>query len=259
MAHRFHGYVAVGDSFTEGMDDIQADGRYRGWADLVAQRLASINPDMAYANLAIRGKLFDSVVDDQVPAALRLRPDLVSFVAGGNDVLRPSFQPARIATRMHEAVRVLTASGAHVILITASAVSSRLPATGLLHNRFLALNALIRLVGRRHGSTVVDLWEDPKFLDHRMWSTDRLHMSSLGHQSVAAHVCRSLDIEPDPAWDGELPPAGRDNWLRRRRDDLAWTRQHLAPWVRRRLAGASSGDDIAAKRPTLSPMRLEGS
>ena len=29
-------YVAIGDSFTEGLDDRRPGGGYRGWADLVA-------------------------------------------------------------------------------------------------------------------------------------------------------------------------------------------------------------------------------
>jgi hypothetical protein len=29
-------FVALGDSFTEGLDDVRPDGSYRGWADLGA-------------------------------------------------------------------------------------------------------------------------------------------------------------------------------------------------------------------------------
>src|SRR4051794_18266699 len=78
-------YVALGDSFTEGMDDPYDDSRgYRGWADLVAGRLAVGAPEFRYANLAVRGRLFDRVVSEQVPAALAMKPALVSFAAGGN-------------------------------------------------------------------------------------------------------------------------------------------------------------------------------
>ena len=56
----WHRYVAMGDSFTEGLDDAYPDGSmYRGWADLVATELARRVPDFGYANLAVRGKLFD--------------------------------------------------------------------------------------------------------------------------------------------------------------------------------------------------------
>lgn len=255
MPQRFHSFGALGDSFTEGMNDLGSDGEYRGWADLVAERLAVDNPGMAYANLAVRGRLFDAVVDEQVPAVLRMRPDLVSFAAGGNDALRPGFHPARMTTRLHEAVRVLTASGAQVLLITASTVDSRLPATTFLRNRFRTFNEVIRKVGTRHGATVVDLWEDEAFNDNRLWSEDRLHMSSLGHQRVALRVCEALGTAPEPAWLNPLPPHQGPGWISRRRQDATWVRRHLAPWVKRRLAGESSGDTVVAKRPQLTPLR----
>ena len=54
-------FVALGDSFTEGIDDPYPDGtRYRGWADLVAGRLAADSTERGdefhYANLAVRGR-----------------------------------------------------------------------------------------------------------------------------------------------------------------------------------------------------------
>ena len=49
-------YVAVGDSFTEGLDDRRPDGGYRGWADLVAAELATRTADFRYVNLAVRGR-----------------------------------------------------------------------------------------------------------------------------------------------------------------------------------------------------------
>ena len=86
---RWRSYVAVGDSFTEGLDDPYPDGSFRGWADLVAARLAAEAPDgLGYANLAVRGRLFPEVIVEQVPVALAMKPDLISFAAGGNDVLR---------------------------------------------------------------------------------------------------------------------------------------------------------------------------
>ena len=71
-------FVAIGDSFTEGLDDWRPDGTPRGWADRVAERLAEDEPELRYANLAVRGKLLDQIVTDQVPVAERLRPDLIA-------------------------------------------------------------------------------------------------------------------------------------------------------------------------------------
>src|ERR1700760_3768328 len=83
-------FVAMGDSFSEGLDDPYPDGTYRGWADLVAARLAvDSGPDFGYANLAIRGKVLHEITDEQLEPTLAMKPDLVSVAAGGNDVLRP--------------------------------------------------------------------------------------------------------------------------------------------------------------------------
>ena len=56
-------YVAVGDSFTEGMSDPDPEipDRYVGWADRLAVDLARYASDsgqqFGYANLAVRGRL----------------------------------------------------------------------------------------------------------------------------------------------------------------------------------------------------------
>ena len=81
-------FVAIGDSFTEGLNDPGAGGEFRGWADRVAGALAAHRPGFRYANLAIRGKLLGQIVAEQVPRAVELAPDLVTLAAGGNDILR---------------------------------------------------------------------------------------------------------------------------------------------------------------------------
>jgi lysophospholipase L1-like esterase len=79
--------VALGDSFTEGLEDEGPDGRYRGWADLVAGELATRNPEFRYANLAVRGRRLARIRDEQVPRALAMQPDLVTLSGGGNDII----------------------------------------------------------------------------------------------------------------------------------------------------------------------------
>ncbi len=75
-------FVALGDSQTEGLNDGADDKGFRGWADRFAEHLASVNRDLHYANLAVRGRLTRDVLTDQLPAALALRPDLVSVWSG---------------------------------------------------------------------------------------------------------------------------------------------------------------------------------
>src|SRR5699024_10440716 len=98
--HPWRRLVSVGDSFTEGVGDPEpaAPGGNRGWADRVAEALSEDVPDFAYANLAVRGKLIRQISDEQIEAALALKPDLVTLCAGGNDVIRPGTDPDEIAT-----------------------------------------------------------------------------------------------------------------------------------------------------------------
>ncbi len=252
----WHSYVAIGDSFTEGLDDLHPQtGVFRGWADLVAGRLATLTPGFAYANLAIRGRLFDNIVDEQVPPALRMRPDLISFAAGGNDALRRSFQPEPLFKRLDQVIGTLRASGSDVILFRFADVTKRLPGQRVILPRVLLTNETIGEIAAKHGAMLVDLWADDEFHNPALWSIDRLHMNAHGHQRVAAHVLTKLGVEPAPAW-WECPPLPpRQSWAARRAADVRWTRDHLLPWVKRRLTGRSSGDNLLAKRPTLTPLQ----
>ena len=104
----FNRLVVCGDSYSEGMSDEKIDGQYRGWADRVADGLAKKSPTFTYANLAVRGKLLQQVIDDQLAIAISYvtGPDtLVSFHAGANDALRPGFDAAAAKEKYQTAVR----------------------------------------------------------------------------------------------------------------------------------------------------------
>jgi lysophospholipase L1-like esterase len=249
---RWRSFVAVGDSFTEGMDDPYPDGTYRGWADLVASRLALDAPDFRYANLAIRGRLFPNIVAEQVPAALTMRPDLISFAAGGNDVLRRSFDPATLMARFDAVVGELRTTGADVLVFRFADVTTRLPGQRIIGPRAAALNRAVGETAERHGARLVDLFADDEFANPMMWGQDRLHLSAAGHRRVAGLVLTALGLQSDPQWliPPERLPSAR--WLAARAADARWAGRHLAPWIKRRLTGRSSGDLITAKRPELT-------
>ncbi|SDY20187.1 Lysophospholipase L1 [Micromonospora pattaloongensis] len=252
---RWGSFVAVGDSFTEGMDDAYPDGTYRGWADLVATALAAqAGPDFGYANLAIRGRLFPSVVAEQVPAALAMRPDLISFAAGGNDVLRRNFDAYALMERFDAVVGELRATGADVLLFRFADVMARLPGQRIVAPRVAILNKAVGETAERHGAILVDLFADDAFLHPLLWSRDRLHMSEHGHRRVAARVLTALGVECDPEWLLVPPKPAPTPWLAARGADLRWAGEHLAPWIKRRLTGRSSGDTVTAKRPVLAPL-----
>jgi len=252
---RWRSFVAVGDSFTEGMNDAYPDGTFRGWADLVATRLAAeAGPDFGYANLAIRGRLFPNVVAQQVPAALAMKPDLISFAAGGNDVLRRTFDADSFVPRFDAVIGELRGSGADVILFRFADVMARLPGQRLVAPRVNLLNRAVGEVAERHGAILVDLYADDAYLNPMLWSTDRLHMSAAGHRRVAGQVLTALGVGCDEEWLLVPPHPAPTPWLAARAADLRWAGQHLAPWVKRRLTGRSSGDLVTAKRPVLGPI-----
>jgi len=250
---RWGSFVAVGDSFTEGLDDPYPDGTFRGWADLVAARLALDVPGFRYANLAIRGRLFANIVAEQVPAALEMKPDLVSFAAGGNDVLRRSFDGAALIRRFDQVVGELRATGADVVVFRFADVMARLPGQRLIAPRVAVLNRAVGETAERHGATLVDLFADEEFHNPAMWGPDRLHLSPAGHRRVAGHLLTALGVQSDPAWMVPLERLPSARWLASRTADARWAGQHLAPWIKRRLTGRSSGDAITAKRPHLAP------
>jgi lysophospholipase L1-like esterase len=247
-------FVAIGDSFTEGLDDRPDGGsaEFRGWADRVAEQFAAVQPDFRYANLAIRGRKLDQILDEQLPRALELRPELVSLAGGTNDVLRPRVDLNRLARRFQDAVRQLRENGSQVMLFQSVDPTPRSRLIGRALPRIKALTTIVEETGELHRCVVVRLWQARVFAHPAMWSEDRLHLSSEGHQRVAGAVLETLGLG-DHAWADELDPYTLPPLRERLVSDARWARQHLGPWVGRRLRGRSSGDTVSAKRPDLGP------
>ena len=251
--------VALGDSFTEGVGDPWPDGSHcRGWADRLAEILAVQSPGLRYANLAIRGKMLAQILDEQVPAAAAMRPDLVTIAAGGNDLLRPRVDPDRLAEPFNAAIEELTAAGCRV-LVFAGFNPSLFPLIRLIRRRAAIFNAHLRVIARQHDCLLVDLWGMRVLSDPRMWCDDRLHLAPEGHHRVALRTAEELGVPVEANWREPLPLVARTGgavpaWAAARRLDVEWARAHAAPWVRRRLAGVSSGDGMSPKRPDLVPL-----
>jgi len=259
MSVQFSSFVALGDSFTEGLDDPRADqSGYLGWADRFAQLLAARQPGLRYANLALRGKLLGQVADEQVPLAIAMAPDLVTIAAGGNDLLRFRSDPDALAQTFDEAVRTLLMAGSQVVIFTG--FDPRFPVLRLIRGKVAAYNMHLRAIADRHGCAVVDLWAMAVLRDPRAWSADRLHLTPDAHRRVALRACEALDVDVTEDWREPWPEldspsaSGRAAWVAARRMDLRWAREHAAPWVARRVRGVSSGDGLQPKRPELLPL-----
>ena len=249
----FHRYVALGDSFTEGVGDHDASlpNGVRGWADRVAEALAG--DDFAYANLAIRGRKLLPILAEQIEPALEMKPDLVSIYAGANDVLRPRVDIDRLVEAYDVALGRLVGAGAHLVMFTAYDPGGS-PVFGALRGRFAIYNELVRQVADKHGATLVDFWRLRDYRDDRLWDVDRMHMSSAGHQRMAIAVLDALGIEHGLTPLG-LPPRPVLTAKQRRAANLEWARAHAAPWVKRRITRTSSGDSLTPRWPTLAPVQ----
>jgi lysophospholipase L1-like esterase len=239
-------FLALGDSFTEGLNDVRPDGTMRGWADRLAGLIDTQHPGLRYANLAVRGRLLAQIVADQVPVAVAQAPDLVGFSAGGNDILRFGTDPDSVAADYAEAVRRMRTAGSQVIVFTGFDVGTT-PVLRLARGRIAIYNEHLRVIAARYGCVLVDLWSLDSLRDRRAFSDDRLHLSADGHERVARLVASAIGVA---AGDPEEPFTS-DGRAATRRDDLQWAREHFLPWVQRRLRGRSSGDGVSAKRPDL--------
>jgi lysophospholipase L1-like esterase len=255
----FRRYVALGDSTTEGLDDPRPGGGYRGWADRLAERLAAAEPGLLYANLAVRGRRIPQVRAEQLGPALALEPDLVTVVAGLNDLLRRRYDPVATAGHLEAMLTELRAAGATAATFTLPDLSSVVPIARVVRARLNAYNEAILDIGARTGAIVVDIASVPVSRDPRLWSVDRLHASTLGHERIAAAMCDALCLAgADCAWAEPLPALARPGPHAVVAAELLWARRHLAPWLMRRARGRSSGDGRFAKAPELVPVELPG-
>ncbi|WP_347757056.1 SGNH/GDSL hydrolase family protein [Agrococcus sp. ProA11] len=231
-------FVAVGDSFTEGVGDELPDGSVRGWADFVAAGLATAQgAPVRYANLAIRGRKLAGILHGQLDAAIAMQPDAISINGGGNDIMRPRVSIEHVAERLAEAAHRIADAGIRPILLSGGNPSQVMPIGAVMQRRG---DALARAVERRIGdldAPYVDNWADSELRGARFWSVDRLHLNAAGHAHVARNVLRALGREAPESW-RDLAAATTAEGRR----DLAYYREFVLPWLGRRFTGRSSGD-----------------
>ena len=255
MTNRFERYVAIGDSTSEGLDDPDGAGGYRGWANRLAERIASQQGSLLYANLAVRGRTTRQIREQQLAAALAMKPDLATVSAGTNDVLRRRFEPDGFAVDLEAMLSALVQQGATVLIFTLPDLRDVMPVARIMGERVLRLNDAIRECCSRSGAIVCDLAVHPIASDPRLWSDDRLHANSIGHARIADALAYHLGLPgTDDSWAAPLPDRRPPTLADIARAELAWLRIHLLPWIWRHAQGKSSGDGRGPKRPQLMPV-----
>lgn len=248
----FRTYFALGDSFTEGLWDYHPDGSLRGWADRTASAIAALQrPEpLRYANLAVRGKLLAQVLADQVPVVESQAGagDLITFHAGANDALRPSFDPIAAEAMYLEAVTRLCATGATVLLFSAA---GREGANGRMAQslaaRLQTFNEIISRTAESTGALIIPVASTHALHDYRFWDSDRLHLNAEGHRRVAECVLEIIGLAHDPNWRAPLPPVKERGVVAKTALNAWWWISFALPWIWRRVRGVSSGDGRSPK------------
>lgn len=254
---KFTRYIALGDSMTEGMTDAVVNGKFRGWADRIADVMAQENPQFTYANLAVRGKLIQQVIDDQLPQIEKYvegKQTLVSFHAGANDVIRPNYNPAVTLPLYIEAAKKVAATGCTLMLFTVMEKPTSEGRTGKIwESRFHEFNKIVRHTAEVTGAVLID-WNVAPFLsDIRFLAVDRLHLNAEGHYRVSQGVLEKLGLPFDSEWKIPLPPAEPISFTKKFASNARWIITFVIPWIWRRARGKSSGDGRSCKYP--EPMK----
>jgi lysophospholipase L1-like esterase len=189
-------YVAIGDSVTEGLGDPVPGYPTGGWCRMLADALRAVRGDLDYHNLGRRYLTTRQIRESQLDPALELEPDLVSVLAGGNDLLQEEFDGAASEAELERMIAAFSERGATVLTVTlfdifkAGVMPPELVA--MLHDRLYALNDVIRAVADRHSALVVDLALLPECADPGIYSKDLQHGNMRGHFLCAETALRLL-------------------------------------------------------------------
>jgi acyl-CoA thioesterase I len=181
-------YVALGDSTGVGVG-----ARHGGYVEHLFQRLRGHRPGVGLLNLCVSGATSATVLEGQLPRALRSRPHLVTLAVGGNDVWRGA-PPAVYESNLDALTRALVATGASMVLANVPDLSlapvARLVPPTLYEGRLEPFNAAVARVAARHGVHHVDLFGMSRAeLPHHpeYFSADGFHPSDAGYVRMAEH------------------------------------------------------------------------
>ena len=252
---RFERYVAIGDSSTEGLLDLDVDDEMHGWSFRLAGRIAAAQGGLLYANLAARGATTRQIVTHQLGRALDMRPDLATIFSGTNDVLERHFDVLEFFRSVLGIQRSLRGAGATVLTFTLPDLTPLLPLARAIAPRIREMNDAVREACRETGTQLLDFAQLPLATDARLWDEDRIHANAAGHERIAAALAQALGLPgTNDDWRQPLPPLARSNpvtvaWL-----EIRWWLRHYVPWQvqGRRLGGEAN--TFPGRRPALEPV-----
>jgi len=249
----FERYVAIGDSSTEGLQDLDENGALRGWSFRLAGRLARAQGRLLYANLAARGATTREIVHHQLARAVAMKPDLATVFSGTNDVLARRFDVDEFHADVVLLQGSLRAAGATVLTFTLPDLTPLLPLARRVAPRIRDMNDALRTASAATGARLLDFALLPLATDPRLWDEDRIHANPAGHERIAAALAESLGLPgSDARWREPLPQVERPGVAARAWRELRWSARHLVPWTLGALV-SRDGRGFPGRRPTLEP------
>jgi lysophospholipase L1-like esterase len=190
-------YVALGDSVVEGvLGDPYPPYPEVGWAQMIADALAAVRPELEFFNLGERYLTTREVRERQLARALELKPDLALVWAGGNDLLRENFDARITEAELESIVAPLEEAGATVLtgtlfnMIAAGILPQEV--VDMFRGRYEALNEAVRRVGERHDVVFADFAEMSWTADPDLYSSDLQHVNRRGYAASAQTIIHCL-------------------------------------------------------------------
>jgi lysophospholipase L1-like esterase len=189
-------YVVLGDSTAAG----QGAPYDQGIAVLTTANLAK-SRSITMTNLAVSGAKTEDVLSTQLPAAVRLRPDLVLLAVGANDVTHlTSIRSVRRSLR--EIIRGLRAANANVAIVLTGSPDMGAPPRVLWALRPIAawrtrgVNRMIESLARDEKVVFAPIAAEtgPLFRsDRSLFAADLFHPNARGYATWLPALNRGLE------------------------------------------------------------------
>ncbi|OTZ53103.1 lipase [Bacillus thuringiensis] len=194
--HMWKRFLAIGDSFTEGIGDEVEGIALKSWVDHFVQLCEN---DIEYANFAKLGLVTKEIRSQQLEKALTFNPDLVSLIAGANDVLKGRWNHDAYKNDMEFMIDSLSKAGADIIIANLPDFTVRLPFASekkqVIKEQLLEANEVIHSLSREYKLHHVDFWNHHLVNDNMLWSKDLIHPNSKGYVKVAELIFSSLPVQ----------------------------------------------------------------
>ncbi len=130
--------------------------------------------------------------------ALTFNPDLVSLIAGANDVLKGRWNHQEYKNDMEFMIDTLSKADADIIIGNLPDFTVRLPLSSkkkqVVKEQLLEANEVIRSLSKEYKLHHVDFWNHHLVNDDTVWSKDLIHPNSKGYVKVAEVIYSSIPV-----------------------------------------------------------------